>query len=93
MAISSVTQQEHLLASTPQPVPQGRVAERKQLMQAVREVNKSEMLGEDNELTFVMDLKARQMVMRVVNRQTDEVVFQIPQDYVLRMAEELKRNS
>ena len=74
-------------------VPQEQAAERKQLIQAVREVNKSEMMGENNELTFVLDRNTRKAVVRVVNRQTNEVVFQIPPDYVLRMAEELKRNS
>jgi uncharacterized FlaG/YvyC family protein len=93
MDISSVDQQKPLPAIAPQPVPQEQVAERKQLIQAVRAVNKSEMLGEDNELTFVMDRNTRKTVVRVVNKLTNEVVFQIPPDYVLRMAEELKRNS
>jgi uncharacterized FlaG/YvyC family protein len=30
---------------------------------------------------------------RVVNRQTNEVVFQIPPEYVLQMAAELKQSS
>ena len=72
---------------------QEQVAERKQLIQAVREVNKSEMLGENNELTFVLDRNTRKAVVRVVNRQTGDLVFQIPPEYVLRMAQELKRNS
>ena len=93
MEISSVDQQKPVIAGVPQPVPQEQAAERKQLIQAVREVNKSEMMGENNELTFVLDRNTRKAVVRVVNRQTNEVVFQIPPDYVLRMAEELKRNS
>ncbi len=93
MDISSVEQQKPLVASAPQPLPPQQVAERRQLIQAVREVNKSEMLGDNNELTFVVDPKTRKAVVRVVNRQTNEVVFQMPPDYVLRMAEELKRNS
>ena len=93
MDISSVDLQRPLTAIAPQPVPQEQVAERKQLIQAVREVNKSEMMGENNELTFVMDRKTRKALVRVVNRETNEVVLQIPPEYVLRMAEELKRNS
>jgi len=93
MDISSVEQQKPLLASAAQPIPQAQVAERKQLIQAVKEVNKSEMLGENNELTFVVDRKTRKALVRVVNRQTNEVVLQIPPEYVLRMAEELRRNS
>jgi len=93
MDISSVEQQRPVTANAPPPVPQEQVAERKQLIQAVKEVNKSEMLGENNELTFVLNRNTRKAVVRVVNRKTGEVVFQIPPDYVLRMAEELKRNS
>ena len=93
MDISSVEQQKPLPASVPQPVPKEQVAERKQLIQAVKEVNKSEMMGENNELTFVVDRKTRKALVRVVNRQTNEVVLQIPPEYVLRMAEELRRNS
>jgi uncharacterized FlaG/YvyC family protein len=93
MDISSVDLQKTSPASAPQPVPHEQAAERKQLIQAVKEVNKSEMLGDNNELTFVLDRATHKAVVRVVNRQTNEVVFQIPPDYVLRMAEELKRNS
>lgn len=93
MDITPVDQHRPLPASAPQPVSQEQVAERKQLIQAVREVNKSELLGENNELTFVMDRKSRKALVRVVNRQTNEVVLQIPPEYLLRMAEELKRNS
>ena len=93
MDISSVDLQKPLIANVPQPVPKEEVAERQQLIQAVKEVNKSEMLGENNEVTFVMDRKTRKALVRVVNRQTNEVVLQIPPEYVLRMAQELKRNS
>jgi flagellar protein FlaG len=93
MDISSVEQQKPVAASAPPPISQEQVAERKQLIQAVREVNKSEMLGENNELTFVLDRNTRKAVVRVVNRQTGDLVFQIPPEYVLRMAQELKRNS
>ncbi len=69
------------------------MAERQQLIQAVKEVNRSEMLGQENELTFVFDRNARKALVRVVNRQTNEVVMQIPPEYVVRMAEELRRKS
>jgi uncharacterized FlaG/YvyC family protein len=65
--------------------------EQRTLIQAVKAVNASEMLGQDNELTFVLDRNTRRAVVRIVNKQTGEVVQQIPAEYVLRMAEELKR--
>jgi flagellar protein FlaG len=72
--------------STPQPVS----AERRALIQAVKAVNGSELFGQDNELTFVMDRNTRRAVVRIVNRKTREVIQQIPAEYVLRMAEEYK---
>ncbi|HTP85653.1 MAG TPA: flagellar protein FlaG [Bryobacteraceae bacterium] len=94
MDISSVDLQRPLTAiAAPQPIPQDQAAERRQLIQAVREVNKSEMLGDNNEVTFVMDRKSRKALVRVVNRQTNEVVMQIPPEYLLRMAEDLRHNS
>jgi uncharacterized FlaG/YvyC family protein len=93
MDISSVDQQRALPANTPQPIPPEQTAERQQLIQAVKKVNRSEMLGENNELTFAIDRNSRSPVVRVVNRQTKEVVFQIPPEYVLQMAADLKQGS
>jgi flagellar protein FlaG len=72
--------------SAPQPVS----AEQRALIQAVKAVNGSELFGQDNELTFVMDRNTRRAVVRIVNRKTREVIQQIPAEYVLRMAEEYK---
>jgi uncharacterized FlaG/YvyC family protein len=49
------------------------------------------MLGQDNELTFVLDRALRRAITQIVSKQTGEVVEQIPSEYVLRMAEELSR--
>jgi uncharacterized FlaG/YvyC family protein len=93
MDISSVDQQRALPANAPQPIPPEQTAERQKLIQAVKKVNQSEMLGENNELTFAMDRNSRRPVVRVVNRQTNEVVLQIPPEYVLQMAADLKQSS
>jgi len=93
MDISSVDQQRPLPVAAQQPVPAEELAQRQQLIQAVREVNRSEMLGENNELTFSFDRTTRKAIVRVIDRKTKDVVFQIPPDYVLRMAQELRRNS
>ena len=62
------------------------------LIQAVRAVNAAELFGQNNELTFIVDRATRRAVVRIVDKQTHEVVDQIPSEYVLRMAEELNRN-
>jgi len=52
-------------------------------------VNKAGLLGQDKELTFQMDRDIGRPVIRVVNRQTGEVVQQIPPEYVLNVAKAL----
>ena len=74
------------------PVPRQAAEEQRTLIQAVRAVSAAALFGQDNELTFVMDRTTRRAVVRIVNRETREVVDQIPNQHVLRMAEELKRS-
>ena len=73
--------------STVGPVPD--VASRRELVAATRTVNASDILGA-NQLVFMVDPQTRRPVIRVQNRDTHEVVLQLPPDYVLRLAEELR---
>ena len=70
--------------------PQPASADQRALIQAVKAVNSTELLGADHELTFVLDRDTRRTLVRIVSRRTGEVIQQIPPEYVLRMAEELK---
>ena len=65
-------------------------AENREVIQAVRAVNASVQLGDNNELTFSLDRHTRRPVIRIVNRKTNEVVQQIPNEQILRLAEDLK---
>lgn len=62
------------------------------LIKAVRAVNSAELFGNHNELSFAFDRETQRPVVRIVDRKTREVVQQIPAEYVLRMAEKLKRD-
>lgn len=64
--------------------------ERRELIQAVKAVNKAELFGENNEVTFTADTKTHKPVTKIVNKKTKEVVRQIPPEYVLHLAQELK---
>lgn len=64
--------------------------ENREVIQAVRAVNASVKLGDNNELTFSLDRQTRRPVIKIVNRKTNEVVAQIPNEQVLRLAEDLK---
>ena len=65
-------------------------SENREIIQAVRAVNASVQLGDNNELTFSLDRQSRRPVIKIVNRETNEVVQQIPNEQVLRLAEDLK---
>jgi uncharacterized FlaG/YvyC family protein len=73
-------------------VPPEEAAQRRQLVHAAKSVNASGTLGE-NQLVFAVDPSTRRMVMRVENRDTHEVVLQVPPEYVMQMADDLASSS
>jgi len=74
-------------------VPADKVAEKREVVRAIKAVNGTEMFGPENELRFQKDPETKRFVIRVVNRKTREVVSQIPEEYVLRLAEDMKKLS
>src|SRR5215472_1983084 len=77
--------------SATRPLAADAIEDERVLIHAVRAVNASEVLGQENELTFAIDRRSRRTLVKIVNKRTGEVVQQIPPEYVLRMAEEMKR--
>src|SRR5262249_15940906 len=65
----------------------------REVVQAVRAVNQSELLGDRNQLTFQQDPATHRVVVKLVNRDTGEVVSQIPSETVIGLAAELKKQS
>lgn len=65
------------------------LAENRELIRMVKEVDAPELFGQDSELVFARDQDTQRMVVRVVNRRTDQVVMQLPPDYILRLARAL----
>jgi flagellar protein FlaG len=63
--------------------------DQQQLVQAVAALNKTELFGEQQELRFVYDRYSKKPILRVVDKQTDEVIRQVPPEYVLRLAESM----
>jgi uncharacterized FlaG/YvyC family protein len=88
MDVASVN---HLTQGAPASVPTipaEQNAENREVIQAVKALNSTEMFGEDNQLQFQRDRDTQRMVVRVVNRKTNEVISQIPPEYVLRLADD-----
>jgi Flp pilus assembly pilin Flp len=65
----------------------------KVMIQTVKAVNGTELSGSSNELTFTVNRFTQRSAIRVVNRETRDVIRQIPAEYVLRVAEDVGRGS
>ena len=88
MDITSL-QLEAAAASAPSPrVSAQEAAECRQLLQAARSVNDSGILGQ-NQIQFFMDRLTHRAVIRLVDRNTHQVISQIPPEYLLRLAQDL----
>jgi uncharacterized FlaG/YvyC family protein len=80
-------------AAAPAPPDPAQAAENRNLVKAVKAVNSAETFGDQNELSFTLDRNTHLPVIRIVDRATKKVVDQIPPEYVLRLAEELRKGS
>jgi uncharacterized FlaG/YvyC family protein len=81
-------------AAAPASVPTAPVEQNTQnrdVIQAVKALNGAEMFGENNQLQFQKDPQTHRMVVRIVDRKTGEVVSQIPPEYALELAADLKQ--
>ena len=77
------------LTAAPVVAPVETLTQNRELIQAVKAVNVAELFGQNSELTFVLDRESRRALVRLIDRKTNEVIRQIPPEYILRMAAEL----
>lgn len=70
---------------------ENQISQRRELIKAVKALNQTELFGENNELTFVLDRNTHRPLMRLVDRKTREVIRQIPAESVLRQAGDLPK--
>jgi uncharacterized FlaG/YvyC family protein len=87
-ALNRITQ---ALPAAATAIPVNKASENREVVQAVKALNQTEMFGEENDLVFQRDQQTQRMVVKVVNRKTKDVISQIPPEYVLRLAEDAKR--
>jgi len=71
------------------PVNSETRSENRELIQAVKALNATELFGQNQELTFVFDRTTHRPLVRIVDRETREVIRQIPPEYALRMASDV----
>ncbi|MGA3015534.1 MAG: flagellar protein FlaG [Bryobacteraceae bacterium] len=89
MDITALNRISQDLPSVATPMPVEKAAENREVVQAVKALNNTEMFGQENELVFQKNPQTQRMVIKVVNRATKDVVLQLPPEYVLDLAENL----
>lgn len=67
------------------------VAPRRELIEAVKQVSESKLFGDDKELNFAFDDETRRPLLRLVDRETGEVVRQLPPEEVLRLVKQFAK--
>jgi uncharacterized FlaG/YvyC family protein len=87
MDVAALSRVAQAPQATVPAIPADQAVQNRQVVQAVKALNGTEMFGQDNELLFVPDRQTQRMVVRVVSRKTGEVLSQIPPEYLLRLAE------
>jgi uncharacterized FlaG/YvyC family protein len=87
-AVNRIVQEPPASAATTAPDPAAPPS--REVVQAVKALNQTEMFGQGNQLQFQWDSTARRMVIRLVDRETGEVVSQVSPPSILRLAETLK---
>lgn len=65
----------------------------RELVKAVRELNHSEFGNSDRQLTFNWDSESHRPIIRIVKRETGELIEEIPAGEVRRMMEGLRKSN
>jgi flagellar protein FlaG len=76
--------------ATAEPAPTTKLQVNRATAQAVAVVNTARVFGQNNELTFAFDRASKRTVIRLVDKNTGDVVRQIPSETILHLAEGLK---
>jgi flagellar protein FlaG len=90
METKSIEQVSPVLTSASADLDKQQILERRELVRAVHAINATELFGENYELTFVFDRQSKRTLIRIIDRETKEVIRQLPNEYALRIASQLR---
>ncbi len=90
METKSIEQVSLIPTSAAGELEKQQIAERRDLVRAVTAINATELFGENYELTFVFDRQSKRTLIRIIDRETKEVIRQLPNEYALRIASQLR---
>jgi uncharacterized FlaG/YvyC family protein len=91
MDISSIKPSGYSVPPAP-AVPREEIVQRRALVHAAKAINASDLLGQ-NQLVIMVDPTTHRAVMRVEDRDTHEVLLQLPPEAGLRLAQDLATGS
>ncbi|MCA2968948.1 MAG: flagellar protein FlaG [Acidobacteriaceae bacterium] len=92
MEPKSIQSSPRVPAPAPPDLERQQLEERKELVRAVKAINESAAFGENYELTFVFDRPNQRTLVRIIDRETKEVIRQLPAEYALRVASQLGKD-
>ena len=91
MDITSINRLNLAAPVSPGTTSQDWTPDDRQLIAAVQRLNETEWLGQGRELTYRRDQHTGRLVIQIRERQTGEVVDQIPPESVLKLLMELQQ--
>jgi len=89
MDVAAVHKPVPVVPTPAEPADTQQAARNRELIQAIKAINGAELFGSKSELTFALDRLTQRPVIRLIDKETKDVIRQIPPEYVLRMAEDL----
>jgi flagellar protein FlaG len=93
MRFETITQENAVAPTTNVTEPPIIEPDDREAIQAIRAINVTELLGWDRELTFAIDRKTHRPMVRIINRETREIIKQIPSKEFVEMIKRLQRGS
>jgi uncharacterized FlaG/YvyC family protein len=94
MAITPIS--SNILAAVSPPTPVAQVAARpvnREVATAVKALNDNGSAGPGRQFSIAIDSKTRVPVVRIVDRKTNELIEQIPSQYVLDLAQQISQET
>ncbi len=89
--VEEINREQRAASAFVESLPEAIAVQNSELVQAVRAVNATELFGNKSELTFVIDRRTKMALVRVVDKESGEIVRQFPPEYLLALSEELRR--
>lgn len=86
MDLSPIGNPAQVLPVTADPANSAWLADNRELIRSIKSIDAAELFGEGHELAFARDQETKRAVVRVVDQQTGEVLWQAPPEYMLRLA-------